>query len=86
MDGHQHIQVLPEISEAIAKVMQKYSLSQIRIPFENFLGDWFEGNKAFFNKIVQDAQEAMEVYQKYAIRSTILFVKTGPYIIVRWTF
>ena len=48
--------------------MNSYSLNQIRIPFENELSNWFDGDCDFYNKVFEDAKAAMDVYRKYHIR------------------
>ena len=73
VDGHQHIHILPEIRDFIAQVMKSYSLNQIRIPFENQLDHWFNGNCDFYNKVFDDARTAMEIYSKHGIR--LAFIK-----------
>lgn len=57
--------------------MQTYSLGQIRIPLEDFL-DEFNCNQEFYNKVFQDAREAMAVYTKYSIRFPEKFI--GMYL------
>ena len=68
VDGHQHIHILPEVRDVIAQVMKSYSVNQIRIPFENQLDYWFNGNCDFYNKVFEDARTAMDIYSKHGIR------------------
>ena len=68
LDGHQHIHVLPEIRDVIARVMTSYSIYQIRIPLESKLGSWFDGNRDFYNKVFEDSRRAIDIYRKYNIR------------------
>ena len=73
VDGHQHVQVLPEIRDVIAQVMNSYSLNQIRIPFEHQLSNWFNGDCDFYNKVFEDAKTAIDVYSNYRIRLEVIF-------------
>ena len=68
IDGHQHVHVLPEICNVIARVMSSCSIHQIRIPLENELGSWFDGNRDFYNKVLEDSRAAIDIYRKYNIR------------------
>lgn len=83
LDGHQHIHIIPEISEIIAEIMSDYfGIYRIRIPQEN--EDFFqklnfplpypEDKISFHKKIISDCKISKEIYQRKNIFSTENFI------------
>ena len=79
LDGHQHIHVIPELSEIISEIMSDYfGIYRIRIPMENeeFFGSlnypipYPEEKRVFHKKIISDSKISKEIYASKNIFST----------------
>ena len=71
IDGHQHVHVIPQVCEILAKVMKKFGIHWTRIPVQVNLDEcvWIQELKKNFHKsVIIDAENSKETFSSYGIR------------------
>jgi predicted glycoside hydrolase/deacetylase ChbG (UPF0249 family) len=70
VDGHQHVHVVPEITETLATIFQRMDVATVRIPEQQAL----DTDSAFYRTVSENARAARAIYAHYGIRSSDAFV------------
>lgn len=81
VDGHQHVHVIPALSETISFVLQRNGVTSVRIPAEEEEESVFDGAVQqidrlgdFLSQVSRDASISRETYQRRGIESSERFV------------
>ncbi|MGH7438515.1 MAG: ChbG/HpnK family deacetylase [Polyangiaceae bacterium] len=69
VDGHQHVHVLPELTETLASVFRDAGVKSTRIPEQSPVDA-----EPFYRRVSEDAHAARTVYARQGIASTEAFV------------
>lgn len=70
VDGHQHVHIIPEVSQVFAPCLRSYEILHSRIPFEDLSEcDWIQppSRRQFYSDVCENSIVARSVFTKYGI-------------------